>query len=261
MPTLALLLALPMVADDAYFPEPASDAVLREVVEFRTHGHAGRTFNHAFVAPAKVEAGKTYPLIVFLHGAGERGDDPAVLLKHFFPAVCTPEFRERFPCYVLAPQCPKDERWSNVSWSEETPDGLPGDFSEPLAAARALLGESMTSLPVDPHRVYLTGISMGGYGTWDWIAREPDRFAAAAPVCGGGDPATAEKFAALPLWVAHGDDDRAVPVGRSRSMVAAVRAAGGEPIYVEYPGVGHDVWTAAYSNPDGLLAWMFRQSK
>ena len=131
----------------------------------------------------------------------------------------------------------------------------------PLAAARSLLDETLAAHPIEPCCVYLTGISMGGYGTWDWVAREPRRFTAAVPICGGGDPAAAAELRGVPLWVAHGDRDPAVPVERSRAMVAAVRAAGGRPIYVEYPGMEHDVWTAAYANPDGAIPWLFGIAK
>jgi predicted peptidase len=109
---------------------------------------------------------------------------------------------------------------------------------------------------VDPARIYLTGLSMGGYGTWDLAARQPERFAAILPICGGGDEATAPRLAKLPIWCFHGDADTVVPVERSRTMIAAVRAAGGSPKYSELPGVGHDSWTPAYRDP-AVLDWLF----
>ncbi len=102
---------------------------------------------------------------------------------------------------------------------------------------------------------------MGGYGSWDLAERMPERFAALAPVCGGGDETKADRLAALPIWAWHGDADTAVPVERSRRMVAAIERAGGKPKYTELPGVGHDSWTPAYHGPDNLLAWLFAQSK
>ena len=122
-------------------------------------------------------------------------------------------------------------------------------ISDELAAATALIDATLKAQPIDPDRVYLTGLSMGGYGTFDWLARDPDRFAAAVAVCGGGDPATADQFKDVPLWVAHGDADPAVPVERSREIVAALRDAGGSPIYIEYPGVNHFSWTPTYGTP------------
>jgi predicted peptidase len=111
---------------------------------------------------------------------------------------------------------------------------------------------------VDPARIYLTGLSMGGYGTWDLAARQPERFAAILPICGGGDEATTARLAKLPIWCFHGDADTVVPVERSRTMIAAVRAASGSPKYSELPGVGHDSWTPAYRDP-AVLDWLFTQ--
>ena len=238
----------------------ASLSALPDAIEIRTHAGAdGTEHRHLLVRPANLEAGKTYPLVVFLHGAGERGDDPAVVAKHFFPAMLTEENRERFPCFILAPQCPSGGRWANRDWRDaENPDG---GMAAPLAAAARLVEDALEEFPVDRDRLYLTGLSMGGYGAWDWAARRPDLWAAAVPICGGGDPADAAKLKALPLWVAHGEEDPAVPVDRSREMVAAVLGAGGSPIYVEYPGMTHDVWTTAYATRGGVVDWLFRQGR
>ena len=120
------------------------------------------------------------------------------------------------------------------------------------------LDQLIAKKPIDTRRIYLTGLSMGGYGTWDLIARQPERFAAAIPICGGGDPATAERIKHIPLWVFHGDADSAVKVSRSRDMVAALKQAGGEPKYTEYEGVGHDSWTRTYKSPE-IYEWLFSQ--
>ena len=252
--TAALLLAASLAGAEDGPPEvPAG-------VEIRGHaGPDGQQYRHLFVAAVSVEEGKTYPLVVFLHGAGERGDDPRVLLKHFFPPMLTDARRAENPCFILAPQCPAGGRWGARHWGDA--EGGAGEMRPELAAAAALVDEMLKSHPIDPDRVYLTGLSMGGYGTFDWLAREPGRFAAALAVCGGGDPATADRFKDVPLWVAHGDADPAVPVERSREMVAALRAAGGSPIYVEYPGVDHFSWVPAYGTPGGAVEWLFRQKR
>ena len=251
----ALMLAASLGQDGSEGPPAVPDGV-----ELRTHpGPDSATYDHVFVAPAEIEDGEKYPLIVFLHGAGERGDDPRVVLKHFFPALLADDRRSENPCFILAPQCPKGGRWANRDWRDaESPDG---GISDPLAAAADLIDATIAEHPVDPDRVYLTGLSMGGYGTFDWLARDPDRFAAAVAVCGGGDPATADKFKDVPLWVAHGDADPAVPVKRSREMVAALREAGGGPVYVEYPGVDHFSWVPAYGTRGGAVEWLFRQRR
>jgi len=114
--------------------------------------------------------------------------------------------------------------------------------------------------PIDPDRVYLTGLSMGGYGAWDLAARHPERFAAVVPVCGGGDPAQADRLRDLPIWVWHGDRDRSVPVEQSRRMVEALRRAGSAVRYDELPGVGHGSWKQAYG-AGGAIDWMFAQRR
>ena len=119
-------------------------------------------------------------------------------------------------------------------------------------------GALQKEFSIDATRLYVTGLSMGGYGTWDALQRYPDRFAAAVPICGGGDVKQAKKIAQIPIWAFHGDKDTAVPVERTRSMIAALKEAGGMPKYTEYPDVGHDSWTATYKDP-ALHEWMFAQ--
>ena len=256
MPPALLLAAaavLPQAGETEIPPVPPE-------VQIRTHtGPTGTAYDHLFVAPRAVEPGENYPLVVFLHGAGERGDDPRVLLKHFFGAMLADDRRTENPCFILAPQCPAGGRWGSRHWRDADDGG--GEIRDELAAAADLIDATVKSQPVDPDRVYLTGLSMGGYGTFDWLARDPGRFAAAVAVCGGGDPATAERFKDVPLWVAHGDEDPAVPVERSREIVAALRAAGGAPIYIEYPGVNHFSWVPTYGTRGGAVEWMFRQER
>jgi predicted peptidase len=214
-------------------------------------------FRYRLLAPAAPVAGERYPLVVFLHGAGERGRDNDKQLKYLPTWMAEPALRERHPCFLLAPQCRESERWVDVSWADtkSTPQGpLTTDLLAAVAAIQAVTSREA----VDPARIYLTGLSMGGFGTWDLAARQPERFAALLPICGGGDETTALRLAKLPLWCFHGDADTVVPVERSRGMIAAVRAAGGSPKYSELPGVGHDSWTPAYRDP-AVLDWLFAQ--
>ena len=124
----------------------------------------------------------------------------------------------------------------------------------------ALIANLEKALSVDSDRIYVTGLSMGGFGAWDALQRHPQRFAAAAPVCGGGDTALASKIARVPVWVFHGDRDNVVKTSRSRDMIAALKKAGGSPKYTEYPKTGHNAWTATYRNPK-LYEWMFAQTR
>ena len=261
---LSLLLPAILMADD---PQPAAsqpakpasgpDAFEVRETKFTGGDYDAETFRYLLLTPQKIEAGKKYPLVLFLHGAGERGNDPQLLKKHFLAQIGSAENRERFPCFVVVPQCRNGVWWAgrppaNRNQSDATAD----DMGEMMKMALQCVAETIETQPVDESRLYLTGISMGGFGSWDLAARQPKRWAAVVPICGGGDEANAEKLTEVPLWVVHGDADPAVPVDRSRRMVAAIRAAGGHPAYTESPGVGHESWTPAYKDL-GVVAWMF----
>jgi len=219
-------------------------------------------FRYRLLVPERPSgtAALRYPLVLFLHGAGERGNDNLNQLKYLPTWLADPAVRRRHPCFVLAPQCRADERWVDVSWADGHSTPLAAAPCVDLAAAVAALEDVQQREAVDPDRIYLTGLSMGGFGTWDLAARMPERFAAILPICGGGDERVAGKVAALPTWCFHGDADTAVPVARSRIMVQAVRDAGGRPIYSELAGVGHDSWTPAYRDPF-VLDWLFAQRR
>jgi enterochelin esterase-like enzyme len=223
--------------------------------------YSNEEFHYRFMRPPSIENDQKYPLVIFLHGAGERGDDNAAQLQYFPEMMAQPAWRARFPCYVLAPQCRTDRKWANHDWSAAGDPKFPEEPSEQMQTVMQMLKRAMADEQVDPQRIYLTGLSMGGYGTWDLAARHPELFAAVAPICGGSDPATAKLFSHLPIWVVHGGADGVVSVERSRSMVAALKEAGGNPVYVEIPGVGHNSWTPGYEDPDGLIPWLFRQKK
>ena len=222
-------------------------------------GDAVMRLPYRLVEPATVVEGASYPLVVFLHGAGERGDDGVSALRHCADRLATQAMRTRYPCYILAVQCPKDQRWVDADWSAATPPAFAAQPTPALDAVIAALRTTVRTRPIDRSRIYLTGISMGGYGTWDLAARHPDWFAAAVPVCGGGDPATGPRLAGLPLLAVHGLQDGVVPPERTRAMVSAVRAAGGTAELVE-PDCGHDAWTVAYT-PEGALDWMFSKRR
>jgi predicted peptidase len=220
-------------------------------------GANGQTLNYRLLKPQGYKADRQYPLVVFLHGAGERGDDNVAQLKHGMREFCKPEWREQHPCYVIAPQCPTGKRWSEVDWSAPS-SSLPEKTSDALQLTFELVDTMLADAAVNKNRIYITGLSMGGYGTWDALARRPQFFAAALPICGGGDPQTAARFTHVPLWCFHGDADTAVPVNRSREMIEALTAAGGMPKYTEYKGVAHDSWTRTYADAE-VIQWMFKQ--
>ena len=229
------------------------------VTEAKVHESAGGSLNYRFHAPAKVEPGRKYPLVLFLHGAGERGNDNAMQLVHGVWPILSYMKEKGIEGYLIAPQCPGGQQWVDTPWGLIA-HKMPAKPSAAMALAMELLEKTVKECPVDPRRVYVTGISMGGYGTWDIVQRRPELFAAAMPVCGGGDASLAWKIRSVPIWVFHGDRDTAVPFVRSRQMVSALWQCDGNVRYREYPGVGHNCWVATYDD-HVVLDWFFGQVK
>lgn len=198
-----------------------------------------------------------YPLVVFLHGAGERGDDNERQLIHGGRNFADEAMRRRHPAFVVAPQCPAEKTWSLVRGLAL---GNKDDARKPVQSVLGLIEQLKQEFPVDENRIYVGGLSMGGFGTWEILKVQPELAAAAFPICGGGDPDAVERFKSTPIWVFHGGADGVVPPERSRDMVDALKAVGGNVIYTEYEGVGHDSWTQTFNN---LLMWdwLFAQRK
>jgi len=188
--------------------------------------------------PKDYEKKKSWPLILFLHGAGESGNDLDKVKLHGPPKIV--ETKKDFPFIVVSPQSRR------FGWN---PDALLG-----------LLDHVVSKHRVDPERIYLTGLSMGGFGTWSLAARAPDRFATIVPICGGGNPDDAEKLKNLPIWVFHGAKDPVVPLARSERMVEAIKAAGGNVKFTVYPEANHDSWTETYDNPK-LYEWLLEHER
>ena len=240
--------------------ESVTDAYESRTVTITENGEPVE-FRYRLLRPASIEPATTYPIVLFLHGAGERGNDNERQLKYFPTWMAEAPRRNGHPCFLVAPQCREEHAWSAFDWQTNKAAALPDAPTTDGAAAIAALEAVLASEPAaDPDRVYLTGLSMGGYGTWELAARTSERFAAMLPICGGGDEASAARIATLPTWCFHGESDPVVPVGLSRSMIAAIKAVGGTPIYSELEGVGHDSWTPAYGNP-AVLDWLFAQRR
>lgn len=227
--------------------EPADAFTLRKF-----QNKQGRALHYRLYVPRAYEGRKSYPLVLWLHGsgggykvfpAGDRGGLWRVLGRR--------ESQATHESFVFVPMCPPGLSWANIGGAR------------PSAALR-LVVEALEALQaefaVDRKRLCVMGASMGGYGTWDIIARYPAMFAAAVPMCGGGDVTKAASIALTPVWAFHGDHDEAVSVEESRRMIAAIRRGGGEPLYTEYAGVGHNCWDRAIAEPD-LLPWIARQKR
>lgn len=200
---------------------------------------------------------RKYPLVIFLHGSGERGNDNEAQLKWGVANFATDQNMILHPAFVIAPQCPEKTSWSNFSRSDMKLQPTP---TKPMELLIALIQQMKKTMPIDTNRIYITGLSMGGYGTYDAIQRYPRLFAAAVPVCGAGDASKAASIAHLPLWIFHGADDPAVNPAYSLEMFQALVKAGARPGFTEYPEVGHFSWLHAYSDPV-MIEWLFRQHK
>jgi pimeloyl-ACP methyl ester carboxylesterase len=205
---------------------------------------------YRFRPPAAWSGSHTVPLVVFLHGSGERGTDNVQQLRSLPTVLCEKTICDAFPCAVVAPQCPPGMSWSaGLDFNIDLLDGVMRMIDEALADRR-----------IDPTRIYLIGLSMGGFGSWELAARAPERFAAVVPICGGGIAKHADRLVGVPLWAVHGADDKVVPVAQSKTMIEAVRQAGGAPRYLELPGVGHNCWDSVFRADSEVLQWMFQQS-
>jgi uncharacterized protein (TIGR03067 family) len=222
----------------------------------------GQKLNYRKLTPNESQQDKLHPLVVFLHGKGERGNDNRSQLKHGLKLLAADEGMRRFPAIVIAPQCPADQLWTTTLEQKDTTPRMAPAPTPSMRLVLELIDSMLLTDSIDPNRVYVTGLSMGGFGTFDLIARRPALFAAAAPLCGGGDPSPAKIKGLLnmPMWVVHGTDDNVVNINRSREMVYALEAAGAKPRYSELAGFGHNIWDAAYGDIE-LYKWMFSQKR
>lgn len=206
-----------------------------------------------------------YPLLLFLHGSGERGSDNKMQLKHGGTLFANDSVRSRHAAIVVFPQCPEEKSWANAVYFR---DGDQGGFAFPRAKQpnaqqkllEGLLDELIEKLPVNEDRIYIGGLSMGAMGTYELVRRNPRKFAAAFAICGGANPAIAGKLKRLPWWIFHGTADKVVPIRYNEQLVESMRRQDISVMFTKYPDVGHDSWTQTFANPE-LLDWLFAQSK
>jgi predicted peptidase len=263
---VVLILALPMALAEEKpgfhtFQVPESKAV-----------PATANRGYQLYVPAKAE-GKL-PLVVYLHGAGAKGTGTEKPAAEVLPKLLAdPKTQKAFPCWILVPQCRegndaegRPNNWVKWVGQKDNPpakwEKTEAEPSDQLQAAKAALEEVLATRSVDPKRVYLTGVSMGGSGSWYWGAREPGTFAAVLTACGLSEVGAAGKWKQTPLWAFHGSDDDVAPVERSRQMIEAVKKAGGTPKYTEFQGAGHNIAAKVLTdNDNAALKWLFGQSK
>lgn len=251
-----LLMAGPLIAQD------------KSVFEKREHSFKQGKLLYRVLYPEDFDKTKKYPLVFFLHGAGERGTDNEKQLIHGSKLFLDTENRQSYPAIVVFPQCPPDDYWANVSREINEATGKrefifakKGKPTQAMKGALSLIDSLVQRSYVDTKRVYISGLSMGGMGTFELVSRRPKTFAAAMPICGGDNPGSARVYAKrLPFWVFHGAKDNVVPSRFSEEMVKAIKEQGGSVKFSLYPRANHNSWDSAFAEPE-LLSWLFSQRK
>jgi predicted peptidase len=217
----------------------------------------GQTLPYRLMLPDHYDPALRYPLIVWLHGSGEVGTDNQRQLANGTEVFRNVDVRKNYPAFILVPQCPPDDHWTNMS--SHYPPGTNRLSLAPTKTAQStfeLIEHLETIFSIDKKNVSAVGLSMGGFGVWDWMARRPDLFTAGLPMSGGGDVSKATQLAQMAIWAFHGNKDPVVGVAHSRTMVAAILRAGGKPRYTEINGGGHGPWSPIIAEP-AVLKWLF----
>jgi predicted peptidase len=199
------------------------------------------TLDYLLYLPADYQSKDDWPLILFLHGSNARGADIEVVKANGLPKLI--EEGQPFPFLILSPQCPDEGAWV---WQ--------------LQSLSALIDDVASNYNVNQDRIYVTGLSMGGFGTWALAAHTPDRFAAIIPICGGGEVTSVRRLKHLPIWAFHGAKDDIVPIERTQELVDALTQAHGKVQFTRYPELGHDSWTVTYENPE-IYKWLLEQKR
>lgn len=224
----------------------------------------GDTLPYRLLLPENFDASKKYPLVFFMHGAGERGSDNQAQLLHGGALFLSDNARKNYPAIVVFPQCPQKSFWSNVSIKMDSLGKRSFVFNAAappslgMTLANGLLHQIMKDFKLQKNQLYVGGLSMGGMGTFELAARNPSLFAAATPICGGGDPAIATKVKDTKWWIFHGAKDDVVAPVNSEIMVAALKAVGADVKFTLFPDANHNSWDSAFAEPD-FLSWLFAQ--
>lgn len=219
---------------------------------------------YQLLKPINLDEDRSYPLVIFLHGSGERGADNELQMTHGSSLFLDPKNREKYPAFVVFPQCDEDGFWASLTFGHDN-YGVntltwQGDFSKPMSQVLDHMQNLQQEYKIDEDRIYVMGLSMGGFGTFDLLQKQPGLFAAGIPICAGADPLRFAELVDIPLWVFHGTDDEVVPVALSREVVNFLKAEDGNVKYTEYEGVKHDSWDNAFAEKK-LLKWLFNQNR
>ena len=217
--------------------------------------------NYSITTPTNFSKEEKLPLIVFLHGAGERGEDNEAQLLHMMLTMFNLESSPLREAIVLAPQCPNGQQWVDTPWANGNYSTSRVKESNELAGVVEIVDALWFEYSIDDERIYAMGLSMGGFGTWDLLMRHSDIFAAGVPICGGGDPTMAEALVDVPIYTFHGSADPTVPVAGTRAMAEALEQAGSTVYtYEELEDMGHGIWGTVAARAD-VITWLFAQSR
>jgi predicted peptidase len=220
---------------------------------------SGQSMLYRLFVPKDYDPKKKYPLVFHLHGAGSRGHDNAKHLLPWFAGWIDDAVQKEHPCFILMPQCPPGQQWVNTPWKDGSYSYHKVPISQPMKLAKEVFDKVVAENPIDESRIYAVGLSMGGYGAWNFVMRYPELVSAAVPCCGAGDPSMAYKLKDIPIWVFHGDADEIVPFSGSKDMVDAIKEAGGKKIrFTIYKNFGHQAHRRAWKSKE-LIDWLFKQ--
>lgn len=230
-----------------------------EIFEKKIYQKGENTMPYRFAKPLNYgdKSDDFYPLIIFLHGSGERGNDNELQISYIDTVFGKQWFRQKYPCFVLVPQCAIDKRWVEIDW-KLSEHKQPTEISEQLQMVLEILEKELSENRIDTNRIYVVGLSMGGFGTWDLITRYPNKFAAAIPICGGADISTACRLQNMSVWAFHGEKDKVVTVDGTRKMIEALKKCGAKPLYTEYKNSGHLIWNRVFADKK-VWDWLFDQ--
>ena len=237
-----------------------SQDFILEIFKAKTFKASDRTqLPYRIYVPSNYDPAKEYPVLLFLHGAGERGNDNTNHMKHVVGNLFNQKNSPVMDAIVICPQCPNDNQWVDTPWANGSYSTTSVKQSNESKAVMELLDKVAATYSTDTDRYYVMGISMGGFGTWDLLMRAPDKFAAGVPICGGADPSMAKTLKNVPIYTTHSSDDPVVPISGTREMVEALQTAGSTVIrYDEVNGKGHEVWKS-FSEQTEVLEWLFSQ--
>ena len=263
---LVLMSVLMMLVSD----DPSEDTMKKDpvvtkqetaidVYAYLDYSEASSPIPYRIYLPSDYSEDVAYPVLLFLHGAGERGDDNELQLKNVLQTLFNDLESPVYQSIVIVPQCPANTQWVDTPWSEGSYSTDDVAETQNLKNVLSVLDNVCSEYSVNRDRIYLMGISMGGFGTWDLLMRHGEIFAAAIPICGGADPAMADVLKDIPIATFHGDADKSVPVSGTREIVEAIREAGGSNIsYEEIAGAGHVIWEYVVGKKE-LIRWLYEQ--